>query len=180
MGLCDYINEKPVLRTERLTLRKLCREDVPALEEWMTNPSVYTYWGANMGKNDKNPSLLFDKAEKPTKSFHWGIIHNSDGKAIGELWVYLIENDRMAKVAYRLNPEYHGRGYATEALGKAVEFCFGNTELKRLWTAVDVRNTASYRVLEKCGFKREGLIRQGKMGTSWCDYYLYGLLKQDI
>lgn len=179
MSLIDYLNEKPILQTEHLTLRTLCADDVPALKEWLTDPSVYLYWGANMGKNDKNPALLFEKESKPTKSFHWGIVHREDGKVIGELWIYLIENDRMAKVAYRLNPEYHGHGYATEALGAAVDFCFTDTELKRLWTAVDVRNTASYRVLEKCGFTREGMIRQGKMGTSWCDYYLYGLLKSD-
>lgn len=179
MSLNDYVNEKPELRTEHLLLRTLCAQDVPALREWLADPSIYRYWGSNVGKNDKNPELLFEKSPKPTKSFHWGIILLSSGQAIGELWVYLIENDRMAKVAYRLNPKYHGNGYATEALSAAVEFCFRNTELQRLWTAVDVRNSPSARVLEKCGFTREGLIRQGKMGSSWCDYYLYGLLKSD-
>lgn len=180
MSLEDYIENKPVLQTDRLILRTLCAGDVPSLREWLSDPSVYTYWGARMGKTDKNPALMFDRAPKPAKSFHWGIVHRGDGKVIGELWVYLIENDRMAKVAYRLNPRCHGQGYATEALRAAVNFCFTHTELRRLWTAVDVRNTASCRVLEKCGFRREGLIRQGKMGTSWCDYYLYGLLKQDM
>ena len=179
MSLKDYINEKPELQTARLLLRTLCVEDVPALREWMTDPSIYLYWGSNAGKNDKNPELLFAKKQKPTKSFHWGIILRESGKAIGELWVDLIENDRMAKVAYRLAPKYHGNGYATEALASAVTFCFQNTELQRLWTAVDVRNGSSARVLEKCGFAREGLVRQGKMGSSWCDHYLYGLLKED-
>ena len=180
MSLQDYINEKPVLNTERLTLRQLTKEDVPALCEWTAEPSIYRYWGANIGKNDKNPALLFDREQKPTKSFHWGIICRENNKAIGELWVYLIENDRMAKVAYRLNPLYHGNGYATEALGAAVDFCFTHTELRRLWTYADIENTASCRVLDKCGFTREGLIRQGKMGTSWCDYCVYGLLKSDL
>lgn len=179
MSLNDYKNEKPVLNTERVTLRNLCLDDVPALKEWMAEPSIYLYLGSNCGKNDKNPELMFEKPPKATKSFHWGIIHRLENKAIGELWVYLIENDRMAKVAYRLNPEYHGNGYATEALGAAVDFCFSFTELQRLWTYVDIRNTPSYRVLEKCGFSREGLVRQGKMGSSWCDYYIYGLLKSD-
>jgi len=146
----------------------------------MSDPSIYRYWGGNIGKNDKNPALLFEKTLKPAKSFQWGIICQVDGKAIGELWVYLIEKDRMAKVAYRLNPKYHGLGYATEALRAAAHFCFAKTELKRLWTYVDIRNTPSCRVLEKCGFIREGHVRQGKMGTSWCDYYIYGLLKNDL
>ena len=45
---------------------------------------------------------------------------------------------------------------------------------------VDVRNVASWRMLEKCGYTREGLIRQGKMVNTWCDYYIYGILVDDL
>ena len=61
-----------------------------------------------------------------------------------------------------------------------IDFCFTHTELQRIWTDVDKRNIASWKVLEKCGFTREGMIRQGKMVNNWCDYYIYGLLKTDI
>ena len=179
MALEDYIYEKPVIETVRLTLRKLTRSDVPDLEKWMPDKSIYTYWGKGPGKTDKNPSLLFEKEKKPTKSFHLGIVLKSSGEVIGELWVYLIENNRMAKVAIRFSKDYQGKGYATEALNAITAFCFDNTELQRLWTDVDVRNEASVRLLEKCGYKREGMIRQGKMVSSWCDYYLYGLLKSE-
>ena len=59
------------------------------------------------------------------------------------------------------------------------KFCFENTELKRLWTEVNTRNIASQKMLEKCGYTREGLIRQGKMVNTWCDYYIYGILSSD-
>ena len=52
--------------------------------------------------------------------------------------------------------------------------------MKRLNANADVRNVASNRVLEKCGFTKEGTIRQGKMVSSWCDYHLYAILKSDI
>ena len=66
-----------------------------------------------------------------------------------------------------------------QALSAMVSFCFTSTELKRLWAEVDVRNVASQRILEKSGFTREGLIRQGKMVNTWCDYYIYGILDSD-
>lgn len=180
MSLSDFIYSKPVIKSARVTLRTLTPADIPALREWMPDKSMYTYWGKNAGKADLHPELLFAAPDKPTKSIHLGIICNDDAKAIGEIWVYLIENDRMAKVAFRVSGAYRGMGYATEALRATVNFCFTETELLRLWTDVDTRNMASVRVLEKCGFLREGLIRQGKMVSTWCDYYLYGLLKSDM
>ena len=72
------------------------------------------------------------------------------------------------------------KGDATEAIDTMVRFCFDNTELKRIWTDVDVNNIGSCKVLEKCGFTREGTIRQGKMVSTWCDYHLYGILKSDL
>ena len=86
----------------------------------------------------------------------------------------------MASVAIRLAPVRQGMGFGTEALSAMIRFCFANTELKRLWAEVDVRNIPSQRMLEKCGFQREGLIRQGKMVSTWCDYYIYGMLSGDL
>ena len=99
---------------------------------------------------------------------------------IGDIYVYLIENDRMASVAIRVAPSCQGKGYGTESLMAMTEFCFQNTELQRLWTEVDVRNVPSQKMLEKCGYTREGLIRQGKMVNTWCDYYIYGILASDM
>jgi RimJ/RimL family protein N-acetyltransferase len=179
MSLKDYINEKPVLHTERLMLRRIMPSDVADLTEWLGDNSLYQYWGKRPGKSDLNPELLFQKKDKPTKNFHWGIIHKADDKVIGELWVYLIENDRMAKVAFRLSPAYQGKGFMTEALFRVVTFCFEETELQRLWSDVHILNYASYKTLEKAGFKREGHIRNGKMVNTYCDYYLYGMVKAD-
>lgn len=185
MALEDYLLEKPTLETERLILRPLTEADVPDLEEWMPDPDLYTYYGRGVSKGEQNPALLFHDPRphvkrKPSPDFIWGIVSKDSRKVIGQLFLIEIENKRMAKVAYRIAKEHWGKGYTTEALQKAIAFCFDKTELLRLWTDVDVRNAASVRVLEKCGFTREGLIRQGKFNRVYCDYYLYGLLKEDL
>ena len=180
MSLKDYIDNKPVIKTDRLVLRPLVASDVAALLDWMPDRSIYAYWGKGPGRAEKNPALLFEKGEKPAKSFHLGIAERRNNKVVGDIWVYLIEQDRMAQVALRLSKTVHGKGYGTESLSAMTRFCFENTELKRLWTEVDVRNIASCRILEKCGYTREGLIRQGKMVNTWCDYYIYGILDTDM
>ena len=137
--------------------------DVPDLKEWMPDASIYKYWGKGPSKSEKNPELMFEKDEKPSKSFQLGIATKDDNKVIDDLYVYLIENDRMASVAIKLAASLQGNGYGTEALSAITNFCFTHTELKRLWTEVDVNNVPSQKMFEKCGYTREGHIRQGKM-----------------
>lgn len=179
MALADYVRSKPVIETERLCLRPMRASDVPSLEEWMADRSVYTYWGKGPSRTDKNPALMFERPERPTKSLRLGIEERESDKVVGDIWVYLIVNDRMASVAIRLAPSRQGMGYGTEALAAMTRFCFESTELRRLCAEVDVRNVASWRMLEKCGYVREGMVRQGKMVNTWCDYYIYGMLSTD-
>ena len=95
------------------------------------------------------------------------------------LAIFDVQNQRMASVGYRLHPAYWRQGIVTEALRRAVDFVFSETELQRLEATADVRNIASLRVLEKCGFIREGTVRQGKMVSVYCDYAIFGLLRSD-
>lgn len=166
-----------------------CRESAPAspagsgcpdIKTWTTDISVYTYWGKGPGKTDRNPELLFERSPKPVKSFRLGIEEKRSGRLIGEVWVYRIEKKRMASVAIRLAAAWQGKGYGTEALLQMTLFCFRNTELQRLWAEVDVRNIASQRMLGKCGYIKEGVIRQGRMINTWCDYCIYGIFASDM
>ena len=185
MAIKDYLVNKPTLETYNLILRPITSDDVPDLKEWMPDPDLYTYWGRPANKSELNPAEIFIDPRphikrKPSSGFVWGMVLKSTGKVIGQVFIIEIENSRMAKVAYRLSKSYWGKGLTTEALRKTVSFCFENTELQRLWTDVDIRNAASCKVLEKCGFQKEGLIRQGKFNLTYCDYYLYGMLKEDF
>lgn len=175
--LNDYIENKPVIETNRLIIRPMNIDDIDSLKKWLPDKMLYKYWGKGPSKAELNPELLFEKQDKPTKSFHEGIALKDTNEIIGDIYVYLIENNRMASVAIRISKEHQSKGYGTETIKAMTNFCFKNTKLQRLWTEVDVRNIGSWKMLEKCGYVREGLIRQGKMVNTWCDYYIYGILK---
>jgi RimJ/RimL family protein N-acetyltransferase len=94
-----------------------------------------------------------------------------DGKLIGLL------NDteicgKTIEVGYALHPDYHGRGFATEALGAVIPYLFAERFDQILAGAFET-NTASMRVMEKCGMKRTKMTSEteyrGK--THKCVYY---------
>ncbi len=175
--LKDYMDKKPVIESDNLILRPLNKNDVNDLKEWTPNKEIYKFWGKNPGKNDLNPELLFEKKEKPNKSFHLGIVLKQNNKIIGDIYIYLIQKDRKAKVALRLNPLYHNQGIGTEAVKTMVDWCFNNTELQVIWTDVAKDNMASIKLLEKCDFKMIKEVKNGKMVSTICDYYIYELSK---
>lgn len=183
--LKDYRENKPTLTTKRIILRPLVPEDAEDLKEWLGLNEIYTYWGRKATAGEKNPESMFVDPRpwvkrKPSLDFRWAVVYKENNKVIGELQIFDIENNRMGDVAYRFNPKYWGQGIATESLQAVIKFIFENTEMKRLNARADVRNIASNKVLQKCGFIKEGTVRQGKMVSVYCDYNIYGLLDEDI
>ena len=72
MKLQDYIQNKPILDTERLLLRPLQYDDIDDLKEWLGDKSLYQYWGKRPGKSDLNPELLFQKKGTTYKELSLG------------------------------------------------------------------------------------------------------------
>jgi ribosomal-protein-serine acetyltransferase len=87
---------------------------------------------------------------------------------------------RMGEVGYWIRTDRTGRGYATEAGRELVRFGFEDLLLYRLELRAGLQNAASRRVAEKLGFRREGRMRRGCLGSQGgYDCYLYGLLATD-
>ena len=175
----------PALETERLILRKLTPDDTDDLREWLGLDIVYKYWGRPASNDEKNPEFLFidprpHVKRKPSHDFTWGIESKENHRVIGIIEVFDVENDRLGKIAYRINPACWNRGVCTEALTKVVNFIFSETALDRLHAEADVENKASNAVLKKCGFTLEGCIRNGKMVNSYCTYNIYGYIRDDF
>ncbi len=179
---CKYI---PRLGTDRLILRELSKNDIEDLRKWLGCEEVYTYWGRKANKDEKNPELLFIDSRpnvnrKPSPDFIWGIERKDTNEVIGEIEVFDIENDRFGMVGYRIAPWLWNTGICTEAMKRVVDFIFSETTIDRLQGNADVRNIGSNKVLEKSGFILEGTIRHGKMVSNYCDYNIWGLIRDDV
>ncbi|SBT52278.1 GNAT family N-acetyltransferase [Micromonospora auratinigra] len=98
----------------------------------------------------------------------------------GCMLVYDEPGTGQGMVGYSMLPEARGRGLATRAVALVADWAFG-IGLARLWAGTRPENVGSQRVLEKVGFRREGLLR-GRLPDvdgARVDSLLYGLLATD-
>jgi ribosomal-protein-alanine N-acetyltransferase len=83
-------------------------------------------------------------------------------------------------LGYWIGAQYAQQGYMSAAVRAVVPFVFDSLELHRLEAACLPTNTASIRLLEKTGFKREGLARRYlRINGVWQDHLLFALLDSD-
>lgn len=83
-------------------------------------------------------------------------------------------------LGYWVGAKHANQGYTTAAVRAVVPFVFDSLELHRLEAACLPSNTASTRLLERVGFKREGLARRYlRINGAWQDHVLYALLDSD-
>jgi len=82
------------------------------------------------------------------------------GKAIGSIGIspFSDVHARAAEIGYWIAEDFWGRGLATESVRAATEYAFRELGMVRVQAAVFAWNEASMRVLEKCGYAREGVL----------------------
>ena len=170
-----------VIATERLTLRPFAFEDLSDVvayatdEEWgrfLPLPSTYTEADA---RRFLAVQLLLDWREHPS----WAIVH--EGRVVGGINMRFSAAFRIGEIGYSVARPLWGRGLVSEATRTVVDAAFERIrELDRVRAMADVRNCGSLRVLEKTGFRREGVLRANRyvrdvaVDEVWC-----GLLRSE-
>lgn len=174
----------PTLECERLRLRWLTPDDVPALFAVFGDPEVCRYWSRPAMLDVAEAADLRDQIVSlftQRTLFQWGIALRESDEVIGTCTLAgLDEQHHRASVGYALARAHWGRGYAGEALPRLVRFAFDELDLQRLEADVDPRNLASIRALERAGFAREGYQRERyHVNGEVQDTVLFGLLRRE-
>ncbi len=114
------------------------------------------------------------------ESFFWMI--QVDGVLAGH--VSLNNVNKMMKtseIGYGVASEFRGKGVATRAVHLLAERFFAGTDYRKLIAFVHEGNISSHKVLEKIGFKAEGLLReQFLIQGAPANEVVYGLLRRDL
>jgi RimJ/RimL family protein N-acetyltransferase len=175
-----------MIETERLLLRPLRREDLPAFVAYRSDPAVAAFqsWDAAFSMTDAEALL----AGMETVAFGavgaWLQIAITDartGALLGDCAVHVsAEPPRTAEVGVTLSRDHQGRGVAREALRALLAVLFGELGMHRVVAHADDRNAAVHRLLEGVGMRLEGrLVEADWFKGSWSTLRVYALLARE-
>jgi [ribosomal protein S5]-alanine N-acetyltransferase len=154
------------IETPRLILREFMESDLPALAPILADPLVMKFSTMGIYSTPQTEKAI-DNFIDSYKQFGFGlwavILKESDDLLIGYcgLAVDRIDDRDEPEIAYRLDSNFWGEGFATEAALASIQYGLDRIELPYILGAAQRQNVASIRVLEKLGmtFDRETIFR---------------------
>lgn len=145
-------------------MRKVAEDDYKAIFEYAGDPEVARFMPWEVHNNPESSRHLVKfilKRYKDNKPANWAVILKKENKLIGTCgFVSSFPSNKRAEISFALRHDFWGRGYASEAVKKTIEFGFKEPGYNRIEAFCDVENIASARVMEKCGMTCEGVLRQ--------------------
>jgi ribosomal-protein-alanine N-acetyltransferase len=115
-------------------------------------------------------------------SYSFFVFRKSDSVLVGGLTLANVRRGvaQAASLGYWMGEPFARQGQMTAAVRAVMPFAFGALGLHRVEAACIPTNVASTRLLEKCGFVREGLARQYLcINNIWHDHLLFARLRDD-
>lgn len=174
--------EMPTLETERLILRDFVLSDWEALNALLSDPDVTRYMHFSSWDEQKRREWLtsvVQRASDPHRdAYDWAITLRSNGLLIGWLIVgrsrHAIEEGMCeCGSGYALNRHSWGQGYMPEALRVVFTYAFTVWGTRLIHAECERENTASARVMQKCGMHYEGMVYDDDGSGNWAHRYRY-------
>jgi RimJ/RimL family protein N-acetyltransferase len=170
------------LQSGGIILRPLNKEDVPRLAELANNVNV----SINLRDGFPNPYTVKDAEEFITmiasKTPITTFAIEFKGEYVGNIGLVPGSDvyRKSAEIGYFFGEPYWNKGIMTKAVYLITEYGFEKLDIVRIHTGVFEYNISSQRVLDKCGFRREGVSRKAvlKNGQIW-DEIRYAKIKNE-
>jgi ribosomal-protein-alanine N-acetyltransferase len=174
----------PTLAGPRVGLRVMREDDVPALFALYSDLVGMRYWSFKPLTELAQAQEQYERNRRGLEAgdcIPWVIVPSGADGMIGTCSLFAIDaRHRRAMIGYALARRHWGKGLATEALRLALDHAFGAMALHRVEADIDPRNRASLRLVERVGFRAEGVQRERWfVGDEIQDSALYGLLARD-
>ena len=175
------------IETERLVLRPLRSQDLADVVAYQSREDVVRYLPWEVRTQHESAEHLAERMLW-TRLEHEGDylcvaveIPGVDGerpRLIGDLSLMLRSvTHRQAEIGWVFHPDFHGQGYATEAVATLLELAFTELGSHRIFASLDPRNDASARLCERIGMRREAhLVHDQIFKGEFADTLIYAML----
>ena len=171
-----------VIETQRLLIRPFDPADWEDLHEYLSDGQVVRYEPYGVFTVDESRQEAVRRSSDPA---FWAVCLKDSGKLIGNLYLAGQPFDAW-ELGYVFNARYQGKGYATEAAACLMDHVFGRLGARRVTAMCNPLNTASWRLLERLGMRREGHLirniwfkRDEHAEPIWADTYEYAILAEE-
>jgi RimJ/RimL family protein N-acetyltransferase len=170
--------------TERLELRPLAYEDVPAFVAYRRDPEVARYqsWDTSYATSDGNRLVAAQRGVEFGAPGPWlqiAALDRATGALRGDCAVRVdADPPHTAEIGVTFARASQGSGLATEALGAVVAALFDAHSMHRVYAQTDDRNASVHRLLERLGFRCEArLVDADWFKGEWVTLRTYALLR---
>ena len=181
------MNHKGTVRieTERLILRPFTMEDCEAaFRNWESDERTTEFlrWQA-MTSVEETAQVMqawVDRYQDPS-FYQWAIVPKTLGEPIGTMSVVgMNERTDTLHIGHCIGSRWWRQGYTSEAFAAVIPFLFDEVGANRIESQHDPNNPNSGKVMQKCGLKYEGTLRQADWSNKGIvDACMYALLKED-
>ena len=167
----------PSLDHPLATLREMRAEDIEPWYRILSQSVVVEHTSWNLSSaNELRPYL--ETEITPASVLRLAVVRRDSGALIGSAGFHSVSPmNRTAEMAYDLDPAVWGQGIARAACNALAQWAFAHVGLLRVQATTLHSNVRSQRVLEACGFEREGLLRRYRLvrGTPG-DFWMFSRL----
>lgn len=173
----------PQLETDRLILREMTLGDLEFYFRHFNNDEIVEgccFPGPKSVEAAKEELERYCiKPFKEKRGIRWGIVRKGSKELIGTCGYYdWNKTVRRAEIGYDLDPAYWGQGIMSEALRAMLDYGFEKMELNRVQAIIDSKNIRSIELVQRLGFKKEGVLRQNSyFNEQFRDDVIFSLLK---
>jgi RimJ/RimL family protein N-acetyltransferase len=173
------------LRSPRLILRRLQRDDLLALLQYRSLPAVARYQSWESFGAEEAARLIDSQSglepNVPGTWFQLAIVAAATGVMVGDCGLHCREDDpRQMQIGITLAPAHQGVGYATEALSLVLDYVFVRLHKHRVTAITDAENEAAALLLSRMGFRQEGhYVENVWFKGKWGSEFSFAILRRE-
>jgi RimJ/RimL family protein N-acetyltransferase len=173
------------LRSPRLILRRLRRDDLAALCAYRSLPEVAHYQDWESFGPDEAARLIDGQSglepSVPGTWFQLAIVVAATGVLVGDCGLHCRQDEpRQMEIGITLAPAHQGRGYAAEAIECLLGFAFGSLGKHRVAAVTDAENRAAAALFRRSGFRLEAhFVEHVWFKGHWGSEFVFALLRRE-